>query len=112
MLYRNPILISIWDVGMTHQLRKRDGRHRGAAEHRQQRHSRASGFVPVSLLGQALGPLLVGFGSQNMFSGPTALASSFALFTGLFGMAMIVSAALLRRNIRWFAQTASPPAKA
>ena len=34
MLYRNPILISIWDVGMTHQLHKRDGRYEAGPEGR------------------------------------------------------------------------------
>ena len=57
-------------------------------------------FLFVNLLGQALGPFLVGYGSQNMFTGRTALASSFALFTGLFGIAMLLSVEVLRRRIR------------
>jgi MFS family permease len=57
-------------------------------------------FLFVSLLGQALGPFLVGFGSQNMFTGPHALASSFALFNGIFGVAMLVSVLLLRQRLR------------
>jgi MFS transporter, Spinster family, sphingosine-1-phosphate transporter len=57
-------------------------------------------FLFVNLLGQALGPFLVGYGSQNIFSGRTALASSFALFTGLFGIAMVISIEVLRRQIR------------
>ena len=57
-------------------------------------------FLFVSFLGQALGPFLVGFGSQNLFTGKTALASSFALFTGLFGIAMLNSVAVLRQRLR------------
>jgi MFS transporter, Spinster family, sphingosine-1-phosphate transporter len=57
-------------------------------------------FLFVSLLGQALGPFLVGFGSQNLFTGPHALASSFALFTGIFGVAMLVAVMLLRLRLR------------
>ncbi len=65
-------------------------------------------FLFVSLLGQALGPFLVGFGSQNMFSGTAALASSFALFNGIFGVAMLVSVLLLRHRLRRIAPVASP----
>jgi MFS family permease len=57
-------------------------------------------FLFVSLLGQALGPFLVGFGSQNLFTGRTALASSFALFTGLFGIAMLICVVVLRQRLR------------
>ena len=64
-------------------------------------------FLFVSLLGQALGPFLVGFGSQNMFSGTAALASSFALFNGIFGVAMLVSVVLLRQRLRRTAPAAS-----
>ena len=63
-------------------------------------------FLFVSLLGQALGPFLVGFGSQNMFAGTTALASSFALFNGIFGVAMLVSVLLLRQRLRRTASSA------
>lgn len=57
-------------------------------------------FLFVSLLGQALGPFLVGFGSENMFTGAHALASSFALFNGFFGVAMLISVLLLRQRLR------------
>ncbi|MEO7786715.1 MAG: MFS transporter [Sphingomicrobium sp.] len=57
-------------------------------------------FLFQSLLGQALGPFLVAFGSQKIFTGPTALASSFALWTGLFGIGMIIAAGILRRRLR------------
>jgi MFS transporter, Spinster family, sphingosine-1-phosphate transporter len=57
-------------------------------------------FLFVSLLGQALGPFLVGYGSQSMFTGKTALAHSFALFTGLFGIGMLMSVEVLRRHVR------------
>ena len=63
-------------------------------------------FLFVSLLGQALGPFLVGFGSQNLFAGTTALASSFALFNGIFGVAMLVSVLLLRQRLRRTATSA------
>jgi len=56
-------------------------------------------FLFVSLLGQALGPFLVGYGSQDLFTGRTALASSFALCTGIFGIAMLISVEVLRRRI-------------
>ena len=57
-------------------------------------------FIFQSLLGQALGPFLVAFGSQNMFSGRLALANSFALWMGVFGVGMIISVAVLRRALR------------
>ena len=57
-------------------------------------------FLFVNLLGQALGPFLVGYGSQGFFTGKTALAHSFALFTGLFGIAMLFSVEVLRRRLR------------
>ncbi len=63
-------------------------------------------FLFVSLLGQALGPFLVGFGSQNMFSGTSALANSFALFNGIFGVAMLVSILILRQRLRRTARLA------
>ena len=57
-------------------------------------------FIFQSLLGQALGPFLVAFGSQNMFGGRTALANSFALWMGVFGVGMIISVWALRRVLR------------
>ncbi len=57
-------------------------------------------FMFQSLLGAALGPFLVAFGSQNMFSGQTALANSFALWMGLFGLGMTVSVTVLQRRLR------------
>jgi len=57
-------------------------------------------FLFVSLIGQALGPFLVGFGSQKLFSGVRALANSFSLFNGLFGLAMLISVLLLRKRLR------------
>ena len=67
-------------------------------------------FIFQTLLGQALGPFLVAFGSQNIFSGRTALASSFALWTGLFGVGMTVSVLLLRGRLRRQAAAARPAA--
>jgi MFS transporter, Spinster family, sphingosine-1-phosphate transporter len=69
-------------------------------------------FLFVSFLGQALGPFLVGYGSQYLFIGRTALASSFALFTGLFGIAMLISVEVLRRHIRRNATASSDKANA
>ena len=57
-------------------------------------------FIFQSLLGQALGPFLVAYGSQNMFSGRTALATSFALWMGVFGVGMALSVAVLRARLR------------
>ena len=57
-------------------------------------------FLFVSLLGQTLGPFLVGFGSQKLFNGTTALASSFGLFSGIFGVAMLIAVLLLRQRLR------------
>ena len=57
-------------------------------------------FIFQSLLGQALGPFLVAFGSQKMFTGQTALAHSFALWTGAFGVVMIVAVVVLRSRLR------------
>ena len=57
-------------------------------------------FIFQSLLGQALGPFLVASGSQYMFSGRTALASSFAFWMGLFGVGMVISVAVLRHKLR------------
>ena len=56
-------------------------------------------FIFQSLLGQALGPFLVAFGSQKMFTGQTALAQSFALWTGVFGVVMILAVLVLRRRL-------------
>jgi MFS family permease len=67
-------------------------------------------FLFVSLFGQALGPFFVGYGSQNLFVGTHALASSFALFNGLFGLAMLVSVLLLRQRLRCKAESAKPEA--
>jgi MFS family permease len=67
-------------------------------------------FLFVTLIGQSLGPFLVGFGSQNMFSGKHALASSFAFFNGLFGVAMLASVLLLRQRLRRTAALASQDA--
>lgn len=57
-------------------------------------------FVFQSLLGQALGPFLVAFGSEKMFTGQTALAHSFALWTGVFGVVMIAAVLVLRHQLR------------
>lgn len=57
-------------------------------------------FLFQSLLGQALGPLLVAVGSQTMFVGPTALAKSFALCCGIFGAGMIIAIGMLRQRLR------------
>ena len=57
-------------------------------------------FLFQSLLGQALGPFLVAFGSQNMFNGPTALADSFALWTGVYGIGMVMAVLVLRATLR------------
>ena len=57
-------------------------------------------FLFQSLLGQALGPFLVAYGSQNMFTGRTALATSFALWTGIFGVGMVIAVAVLRAQLR------------
>ena len=57
-------------------------------------------FIFQSLLGQALGPFLVAFGSERIFSGRTALANSFALWTGLFGVGMVIAAIILRNTLR------------
>ena len=57
-------------------------------------------FIFQSLLGQALGPYLVAYGSQNMFSGRAALATSFALWMGVFGVGMVISVAVLRARMR------------
>lgn len=57
-------------------------------------------FIFQSLLGQALGPFLVAYGSQNIFSGRTALATSFGLWTGIFGVGMIVAVLALRQTLR------------
>ena len=57
-------------------------------------------FVFQSLLGQALGPFLVAFGSQTLFTGRTALATSFALFCGLFGIGMTAAVVVLRHRLR------------
>ena len=65
-------------------------------------------FLFVSLLGQALGPFLVGFGSENMFTGAHALAISFALFNGIFGVAMLISVLVLRQRLRRTAASDEP----
>ncbi len=57
-------------------------------------------FIFQSLLGQALGPFLVAYGSQNMFTGPKALASSFGLWTGVFGVGMVIAIWVLRQRLR------------
>ena len=57
-------------------------------------------FIFQSLLGQALGPFLVAFGSQRMFTGRTALATSYALWMGVFGVGMVISVAVLRQRLR------------
>lgn len=57
-------------------------------------------FIFQSLLGQALGPFLVASGSQYMFNGRTALATSFAFWMGLFGVGMVISVAVLRHKLR------------
>ena len=57
-------------------------------------------FIFQSLLGQALGPFLIAFGSENMFTGPMALASSFAFWMGVFGLGMIVAVAVLRQRLK------------
>jgi MFS transporter, Spinster family, sphingosine-1-phosphate transporter len=57
-------------------------------------------FIFQSLFGQALGPFLVAFGSQNMFTGSTALANSYALWMGVYGVAMVVVVAILRHRLR------------
>lgn len=57
-------------------------------------------FIFQSLLGQALGPFLVAFGSQHMFTGRTALASSFGLWMGLFGVGMVLAVLALRSRLR------------
>lgn len=57
-------------------------------------------FIFQSLLGQALGPFLVAYGSQNMFAGRTALAHSFALWMGLFGAGMVIAVWVLRIRLR------------
>lgn len=57
-------------------------------------------FIFQSLLGQALGPFLVAFGSQSMFEGRAALATSFALWMGLFGVGMVVAVWALRQRLR------------
>lgn len=67
-------------------------------------------FLFQSLLGTALGPFLVAFGSQNMFTGRTALASSFALWTGVYGIAMIAAVLVLRQRLRRSAASPKPEA--
>ena len=57
-------------------------------------------FIFQSLLGQALGPFLVAFGSQSLFSGRSALATSFALWTGVFGVGMVVAVTVLRQELK------------
>lgn len=57
-------------------------------------------FIFQSLLGQALGPFLVASGSQYMFSGRTALATSFGFWMGLFGVGMVISVFVLRQRLR------------
>lgn len=57
-------------------------------------------FIFQSLLGAALGPFLVAFGSQKMFDGHDALANSFALWMGLFGVGMVIAVAVLRHRLR------------
>jgi MFS family permease len=64
-------------------------------------------FLFVSLIGQAAGPFLVGFGSQQLFAGKEALAHSFSLFNGIFGTAMLVAVLMLRQRLR---QTAAASA--
>lgn len=56
-------------------------------------------FLFQSLLGQALGPFLVAFGSQNLFEGRTALAHSFSLWTGIYGIAGIAAVLALRSRL-------------
>lgn len=57
-------------------------------------------FIFQSLLGQALGPFLVAFGSQKMWSGPSALATSFGVWMGVFGVGMVVAVWALRARLR------------
>ena len=64
-------------------------------------------FIFQSLLGQALGPFLVAFGSQSLFTGPTALANSFALWMGVFGIGMVIAVAVLRQRLRLRRDTGS-----
>lgn len=56
-------------------------------------------FMFQSLFGHAMGPLLVGLGSEHLFEGRFALAHSFALCCGLFGIATIWSVSLLKRRV-------------
>ena len=56
-------------------------------------------FLFQSLLGQALGPFLVAFGSQHIFTGRTALAYSFSLWTGVYGVAMVAAVLILRHRL-------------
>ena len=65
-------------------------------------------FIFQSLLGQALGPFLVAYGSQNMFSGRTALAHSFGLWTGVFGVGMTIAVLALRQSLRGRTPNAIP----
>lgn len=67
-------------------------------------------FLFQGLLGQALGPFLVAVGSQKMFRGDTALASSFALWMAVFGVGMIVAVIVLRRRLRERAADVTPAA--
>lgn len=68
-------------------------------------------FLFQSLLGTALGPFLVAFGSQRMFEGRTALAHSFAFWTGLYGLAMVLAVLKLRSGLRARSAPAKPTAE-
>ena len=57
-------------------------------------------FLFQSLLGQSLGPFLVAFGSQSMFEGRTALAHSYALWNGVFGVIMVTAVLMLRQRLK------------
>lgn len=67
-------------------------------------------FIFQSLLGQALGPFLVASGSQYMFSGRAALATSFAFWMGLFGVGMVIAVAVLRHKLRRKSELEAMPA--
>ena len=65
-------------------------------------------FLFQSLLGQTLGPFLVAYGSQRVFTGPTALAQSMVANCIAYGVAAIASAIALRAVMRHRERTAVP----
>ena len=53
-----------------------------------------------TLVGQALGPMLIAVGSEKVFHGRAGLPDAFALMMGLFGLGAAAAALALRRALR------------